>query len=58
VIYDVIIDKRPRYVLSGHIHSGDHTLTMFESIDTKCANVSILDESYSINYKPLTFELW
>lgn len=56
-LLDAILDKRPRYVLSGHIHSGDHTLTMFESIGTECANVSILDESYSINYKPLTIEL-
>lgn len=52
---DVILDKKPKYVLSGHIHSGDHELKELEGI--KLANVSLLDESYSIAYKPLTFEL-
>lgn len=50
-----IFDKRPKYVLSGHIHSGDHTLK--EYVGVKLANVSILDESYNIAYKPLTFEI-
>lgn len=54
-LFDEIVEKKPKYVLSGHIHSGDHTLQ--EYAGTKYANVSILDESYSINYKPLTFEL-
>lgn len=52
---DVIFDKRPKYVLSGHIHSGDHELKDYNGI--KCANVSILDESYNIAYKPLTIEI-
>lgn len=52
---DVILDKKPKYVLSGHIHSGDHELKELEGI--KLANVSLLDESYSIAYKPLTFEI-
>lgn len=52
---DAIFDKRPKYVLSGHIHSGDHELKDYDGI--KCANVSILDESYNIAYKPLTFEI-
>lgn len=50
-----IFDKRPKYVLSGHIHSGDHELKDYDGI--KCANVSILDESYNIAYKPLTIEI-
>lgn len=50
-----IFDKRPKYVLSGHIHSGDHTLK--EYVGVKLANVSILDESYNIAYKPLTIEI-
>lgn len=54
-LFDEIVEKKPKYVLSGHIHSGDHTLQ--EYAGTKYANVSILDESYSIKYKPLTFEL-
>lgn len=52
---DAIFDKKPKYVLSGHIHSGDHTLKDYDGI--KCANVSILDEDYNIAYKPLTFEI-
>lgn len=52
---NTILDKKPKYVLSGHIHSGDHELKELEGI--KLANVSLLDESYSIAYKPLTFEL-
>lgn len=52
---DAIFDKKPKYVLSGHIHSGDHTLK--EYVGVKLANVSILDEDYNIAYKPLTFEI-
>lgn len=54
-LFNEIAEKEPKYVLSGHIHSGDHSLQKY--LNTKYANVSILDESYSINYKPLTFEL-
>lgn len=52
---NAIFDKKPKYVLSGHIHSGDHELTEIEGI--KYANVSILDESYSIAYQPLKINL-
>ena len=52
---NAIFDKKPKYVLSGHIHSGDHELKDYEGI--KCANVSILDESYNKAYKPLTFNI-
>lgn len=54
-LFNEIAEKDPKYVLSGHIHSGDHSLQKY--LNTKYANVSILDESYSIKYKPLTFEL-
>lgn len=54
-LLDTILEKKPKYVLSGHIHSGDHNLTEIEGI--KVANVSILDENYNINYKPLIFEI-
>lgn len=30
---------------------------LFDKLTILINNVSILDESYSINYKPLTFEL-
>lgn len=48
-----ILKKKPKYVISGHIHSGDHELKEIEGI--KMANVSILDEAYDIHYEPLTF---
>lgn len=65
---DEIRRKKPKYALCGHVHTGNHNITacpvydyVFQE-DTKwtnvrVANVSILDESYSIYFKPLTFEL-
>ena len=50
-----IIDKQPRYVFSGHIHSGNHNITKYNN--TNLVNVSILDESYNIYYKPLTLDI-
>lgn len=48
---DVIKDTKPRYAFCGHIHEGNHWLE--DAGDTKTANVSILDDSYSITYEPL-----
>ena len=42
--------KKPKCVICGHIHSGDHTPTMVG--DTFVVNVSLLDESYSQAYPP------
>lgn len=56
-----IIKKKPKYVLSGHIHSGEHNLvqvkTIFEDspIDTKVRCVSLLNEEYKIHYDPFVF---
>lgn len=44
-----------KYILCGHIHSGNHHLQDINGI--KVANVSILDENYMPAYEPLTFEL-
>ena len=49
-----IWEVKPKMVISGHIHSGDHNLV--EVAGTKYVNVSLLDESYSFNYKPFYFE--
>lgn len=50
-----LIDKpNIKWVLSGHIHSGDHNITKFNN--TNIVNVSIKDESYNVAYKPLIFE--
>lgn len=43
-----------KFCFVGHIHSGDHTLTKFGS--GYVVNVSLLDENYQLNYKPLELE--
>lgn len=50
-----ILEKKPKYVFSGHIHSGNHKFEEYEGI--KMANVSHVDESYSPVYSVLTFEI-
>lgn len=61
---EAIKNKKPKYAICGHVHEGNHkfeyieTTTGDENIQTtSVANCSILDDSYSINYEPLTFEL-
>lgn len=65
---DEIRRKKPKYALCGHVHTGNHNITACPVYDyvfqedtewtnVRVANVSILDESYSIYFKPLTFEL-
>lgn len=67
---EAIRKKKPKYALCGHIHSGNHNMTACplykynfteETTDSwstvNVANCSILDESYSIYYKPTTFEI-
>lgn len=52
----VLVD-RPfiKWVLSGHIHSGEHNITKYGTINL--VNVSIKDENYKVNYKPFIFEI-
>ena len=59
VLAKEIIKKSPKLVLSGHIHSGNHTIDEIKTDDgiTKLANVSLLNESYIENYKPLYLEM-
>lgn len=50
------IDKiKPKYVLCGHVHSGNHVPETIN--DVTYVNVSIKDENYNITYKPFTFEI-
>ena len=52
---NAVINKKPKYQLCGHLHSGSHE---FEELgDTKCCNVSMVDERYQLAYKPLYFEI-
>lgn len=68
VLTDEIRRKKPKYALCGHVHTGNHNITACPVYDyvfqedtewtnVRVANVSILDESYSIYFKPTTFEL-
>lgn len=51
ILAEFILKKKPRYVFSGHIHSGNHNLEIIEEI--QLANCSILNEQYKIYYNPL-----
>lgn len=52
----VLTDKpQIKWVLSGHIHSGDHNIT--RKGNTNIVNVCIKDEDYIVNYKPFIFEI-
>lgn len=50
-LLEEIKNKRPKYVIFGHIHSGNHDKLKLNDINLY--NVSILNESYNIHYKPL-----
>lgn len=65
---DEIKRKKPKYALCGHVHTGNYNITACPVYDyvfqeetewtnVHVANVSILDESYSIYFRPTTFEL-
>lgn len=50
-----ILDKKPKYLFCGHIHTGDHNLVKIDQ--TKCYNVSRLNEQYNISFEPLIIEI-
>jgi Icc-related predicted phosphoesterase len=52
---DAIKKKNIKYVFSGHIHSGNHNLSEWHG--KKVANVSLKDEYYEPDYKPLVIEI-
>ena len=52
---EAIINKRPRFVFCGHIHTGLHGGVDFESC--RIYNVSRLDERYEIAYEPTWVEV-
>lgn len=50
-----IINKKPKFFFSGHIHSGNHN---FQKInDTYMANVSYVNERYIPDYEILNFKI-
>ena len=52
---DAILEKKPKFHLSGHIHTANHNLIMIG--DTKHYNVSYVDETYTPTFKPLCIEI-
>ena len=56
----VCYTRCPKMVITGHVHTGNHTICEMENIDggiTKFANVSLLNENYEEFYEPLEFEI-
>lgn len=54
ILAERVLEVKPKYVFSGHIHSGNHTLEEYEGI--MMANVSHVDEMYDPVYPVLTFD--
>lgn len=52
---DAILEKKPKYHFSGHIHTADHNPIMIGN--TKHYNVSYVDETYTPTFKPLYIEI-
>lgn len=50
-----IIEKQPKLVFCGHIHSGDHTPLNFDN--STLYNVSRIDEHYAISYEPTIVDI-
>lgn len=52
---DAVIEKKPKYLFHGHLHSTNHSEELLE--DTKVFNTSIVNEEYDIAYPPLMITL-
>lgn len=52
---DVILEKRPKFNLHGHLHSANHEEELLES--TSVYNVSLVNESYKEAYIPLYLQI-
>ena len=52
---DAILERDVRWSISGHVHSGNHSVTEYNN--TKFSNVSLKDEDYHIWYSPLVFTI-
>lgn len=50
-----VMGKEPKLLLHGHLHSSNHDCEKLDNTDVY--NVSVVDERYEINYKPLEIEL-
>lgn len=54
---DAILDKAPKLVLHGHLHSTNHNVELMGETDTEVYNVSLLNEEYKMAYPPLILEI-
>ena len=52
---NAIIEKKPKVVFHGHLHSANHEFELLEN--SKVVNCSIVDEQYNINYYPIYYDL-
>lgn len=50
-----IFEKKPKYSICGHIHTGIHETRLFEG--TLIRNVSYLNESYTPEYAPFILKI-
>lgn len=51
----IVLEKKPKLLLHGHLHSSNHEIETLEN--TKIVNVSVVDESYTIAFKPFYYEI-
>lgn len=52
---DAILEKKPKVVFHGHLHSSNHNCEFLEN--SKVVNCSIKDERYNISYFPIYYDL-
>ena len=52
---DAILEKKPRVVLHGHLHSTDHNVELMQDIEVY--NVSVVNEKYQLAFPPLILEI-
>ena len=51
----VLIEKKPKVVFHGHLHSSSH---LFEPLEnSEVVNCSIVDEQYNVSYSPIYYDL-
>lgn len=49
--------KNIKWLLCGHVHSGDHHILDIDGDRMNVVNVSMLDENYKKSYEPFDFEI-
>lgn len=54
MLSEAILEKNPKWLFCGHIHSGQHEEILIGS--TRCRNVSYLGEDYEPHYPVFVFE--